>query len=81
VTIRSGLVLRLSHFLLIMLLLLVHVLHTTRLEFVHGFSALQLLFLVLKLLEVADVWLDLLLITLNHDIRPISADQDLSGDA
>lgn len=80
-TIGSGLVLRLSHFLLIMLLLLVHVLHATRLEFVHGFSPLQLLFLVLKLLEVADVGLDLLLITLNHDIRSISADQYLGGDA
>ena len=67
----------LAHFLLVMLLLLIHILHSTRLEIVHGFSALKLLLLVLELLEVADVRLHLLLVALDHYVRSVSANQDL----
>lgn len=75
--VRARLILRLAHFLLV-LLLLVHVLHAVGLEIVHCLSALELLLLVLELLEIADVWLlHLLLVALDHNIWSISADENL----
>lgn len=61
-----------------MLLFLVHVLHTIRLEIIHRFSALKLLLLVLKLLEICHIWLlHLLLISLNYNVWSISSDENL----
>ena len=79
--VRARLVLRLAHFLLV-LLFLVHVLHAVRLEIVHCLTALELLLLVLELLEIAHVCLlHLLFISLYDDVWPVSADKNLGGDA
>lgn len=75
-SIRPGLVDRFSYLLIMLLLLLVHVLHTITLEVIHCFSSLQLFFLVLELLEVADLRINLLLIALNNNIGTVSSNQN-----
>ena len=76
-TIGPGLINGLPDLLVVLLLLLlIHVLHSIALEIVHGLPALKLLLLVLELLEVANL---LLLIALDNNVRTISTNQDFSG--
>lgn len=84
VAVRTSFILRFPHVRLLHLILLVHFLHSFRLEVVHGLPAVHLLLLAL-VLEVIHacllLQLDLLLVALNDDVGPVSSDEDFGWHA